>query len=116
MDLRCQASTYGFPHGIYSKCNFFLAYLDRCIAVRMPATMPPLGQPVRLKPTVREQGWAGDFNEIGESNVIAPFAEAKGMVTPIWMPDAYAAWTWRSYHAASWKASCWTAVCMSCLR
>lgn len=99
-DLRCRANTYGFPHGIYSKFNFFMAFLDRCIARRMPEEMPRPGQPVRLKPVVREQGWVGDFNEIGQWNAIPPFAEARGMVTPVWLPDRYAAWMWRSYHAA----------------
>lgn len=99
-DLRCRANTYGFPHGIYSKFNFFAAYLDRCIALRMPDEMPKAGQPVRLKPVVREKGWVGDFNEIGEWNAIAPFAEARAMVSPVWLPDCYAAWMWRSYHTA----------------
>lgn len=99
-DLRCYASTYGFGHGIYSKYNFFAAFLDRCIAARMPDTMPAPGQPVTLKPAQREQGWVGDFNEIGEWCAIAPYADAKGMVAPVWMPDEYAAWMWRSYHSA----------------
>jgi len=99
-DLRCQANTYGFPHGIYSKFNYFMAYLDRCISLRLPAETPPAGQPTKLRPIVREDGWAGDFNEIGEWNAIAPMREAKGMVSPAWLPDAYAAWMWRSYHSA----------------
>jgi hypothetical protein len=99
-DLRCYATTYGFPHGIYSKYNFFAAYLDRCIALRLPDEMPPPGRAVKLKPIDRAKGWVGDFNEIGEWAAIAPFGEAKGMVAPTWLPDAYAAWTWRSYHSA----------------
>jgi hypothetical protein len=99
-DLRCYASTYGFPHGIYSKYNFFMGFLDRCIRARLPDEMPPPGQPVALKPVVRERGWAGDFNEISEWNAITPCTEAVGMVDPVWMPDAYAAWMWRSYHSA----------------
>ena len=47
-DFKCRANTYGFGHGIYSKFNFFMAYLDRCIALRMPDTMPPPGQPGQL--------------------------------------------------------------------
>ena len=99
-DLRCYASTYGFPHGIYSKYSFFMAYIDRCIIARLPEQTPPAGQAVKLRPIEREKGWVGDFNEVGEWNPIAPFAEAKSMVDPMWMPDAYAAWMWRSYHSA----------------
>ena len=100
-DLRGYASTYGFPHGIYSKYNYFMAYLDRCIRLRMPDEMPPPGQPVKLKPIDRTKGWVGDFNAIGEWNPIAPFSEAKGMVTPTWLPDAYGAWMWRSFHSCN---------------
>lgn len=100
-DLRCRANTYGFPHGIYSKFSFFAAYLDRCIRLRLPAEMPPPGQPVKLRPIDIKAGWVGDFNEVGQWNPIAPYAEATGMVEPAWMPDAYAAWTWRSYHSAN---------------
>lgn len=99
-DLRCYASTYGFPHGIYSKYNFFAAFLDRCIALRLPEKLPRLGEAMRLRPVEREKGWVGDFNDIGEWNAIAPFSEAKGMVSPTWLPDAYGAWMWRSYHSA----------------
>jgi hypothetical protein len=49
-DLSCRATAYGFDHGIYSKFNFFMAYLDRCIATRLPAEKPPPGQGVKLKP------------------------------------------------------------------
>jgi hypothetical protein len=94
-DLKCRATTYGFPHGIYSKFNFFAAWLDRCVALRLPERP---GDP--LKPLPREQGWAGDFNPVGEWNPIAPFAEARGFVEPVFLPDAYAAWSWRSYHSA----------------
>lgn len=99
-DLRCFATTYGFGHGIFSKWNFFMAFLDRCIALRLPETMPPPGKPVPLRPAVREKGWVGDYNEISEAVAMAPFAEAKGMVAPIWLPDAYGAWMWRAYHSA----------------
>lgn len=102
-DLSCRANTYGFEHGIYSKYNFFAAYLDRCIRRRMPDELPPPGEPVKLKPIVREQGWLGDFDPIGEWNPIAraDSAEAKGMKYPAWLPDEYAAWMWRSYHSAT---------------
>jgi hypothetical protein len=100
-DLRCYASTYGFPHGIYSKYGFFVAYLDRCIALRLPAETPPAGQPVKLRPVDLKAGWAGDYLPVGQWNPIAPYAEAKGMAAPQWMPDAYAAWTWRAYHSAN---------------
>jgi len=100
LDFKCRANTYGFSHGIYSKFNFFMAYLDRCIAVRMPNEMPAPGQPVKLKPLSLKEGWVGDFNAVGEWNSIAPSAEAKGMVETAWLPDEYAAWMWRSYHSA----------------
>jgi hypothetical protein len=100
LDFKCRANTYGFDHGIYSKFNFFMAYIDRCIALRMPDEMPPPGEPVKLKPLRLEMGWAGDYNAIGQWNAIAPQAEAKGMVAPVWLPDEYAAWMWRSYHSA----------------
>ena len=101
-DLSCRATTYGFGHGIYSKFNFFMAYLDRCIAVRMPDELPPAGQPVKLKPVIRKDGWVGDFDPVGAWNPIAPagsdaLAKAK---YPVWLPDEYAAWMWRSYHSA----------------
>jgi len=99
-DLRCYASTYGFGHGIYSKYSFFVAYMDRCIKLRLPTEIPPAGQPLKLRDVEREKGWVGDFNEIGEYCAIAPYSEAKGMGAPMWMPDAYAAWMWRSYHSA----------------
>lgn len=99
-DFKCRANTYGFGHGIYSKFNFFMAYLDRCIAIRMPDEMPAPGQPVELKPLTLGQGWAGDYNAVGEWNAIAPYAEAKGMIEPVWLPDEYAAWMWRAYHSA----------------
>ena len=102
-DLSCRANTYGFGHGIYSKYNFFAAYLDRCIHARLPDEMPPPGEPVKLKPIMREQGWVGDFAPISEWNPIAraDSAEAEAMQYPAWMPDEYAAWMWRSYHSAS---------------
>ncbi|HXG59861.1 MAG TPA: hypothetical protein VNO22_00670 [Planctomycetota bacterium] len=99
-DLSCRANTYGFPHGIYSKFNFFMGFLDRCIALRLPDELPPPGQPVRLRPVVRENGWAGDYNPVGSWNPIAPVREASGMIQPVWLPDEYAAWMWRSYHSA----------------
>lgn len=102
LDLSCRANTYGFSHGIYSKFNFFMAYLDRCIAARMPPTMPTPGEPVQLTPVVRQQGWVGDFAPISQYNPIAPAnsAEAKEFVYPSWLPDEYAAHMWRSYHSA----------------
>ncbi|QDU92484.1 hypothetical protein [Lignipirellula cremea] len=101
-DLSCRASTYGFDHGIYSKYNFFMAYLDRCIRLRLPEPMPPPGEPVRLRPVQREAGWLGDFDPIGEWNPILPAAESQAgqLAYPCWLPDAYAAWMWRSYHSA----------------
>ena len=101
-DLSCRANTYGFEHGIYSKFNFFTAFLDRCISKRMPNEMPPPGEPVTLKPVDRNEGWVGDFGPIGEWNPIAPAAssEAKQFEYPCWLPDEYAAWMWRSYHSA----------------
>jgi len=98
--LACRASTYGFGHGIYSKYNFFALYLDRCIRLRLPAEMPAPGQPTKLKPIEKESGWVGDFNPIGEWATIAAFKDAKGMSAPGWLPDEYAAWSWRAYHSA----------------
>lgn len=97
-DLKCRANTYGFSHGIYSKFNFFMAFLDRCIEQRLPEKQPPAGEPVVLKPATIKDGWAGDYNEMGEWNAIAPAKDARGMVSPIWLPDEYAAWMWRSFH------------------
>lgn len=99
-DLKSRANTYSFPHGIYSKFNFFIAFLHRCILARMPDQMPPPGQPVKLKPLTAKMGWVGDFNEVSEWNPIAPVDQAKGMVAPVWFPDEYMAWTWRAYHTA----------------
>lgn len=94
-DLKCRANTYGFPHGIYSKFNFFMAFLDRCIQARMPD-----GDAVKgLKPLTSTDGWAGDYNALGQWSPIAPAAEASDMIAPIWLPDEYAAWMWRSYHS-----------------
>jgi hypothetical protein len=91
-DLKCRANTYGFPHGIYSKFNFFMAFLDRCIRLR-------LAEDGSVLPVSAAQGWAGDYNVVGEDNQIAPAAAARGMVSPIWLPDEYAAAMWRSYHS-----------------
>lgn len=101
-DLACAASTYGFPHGIYSKFNYFMAYLDRCIRVRLPQELPPAGQPVKLKPVSFKDGWVGDFQPISEWNPIANAnsEDAASFDHPSWLPDAYAAATWRSYHSA----------------
>ena len=101
-DLSCRANTYGFGHGIYSKYNFFVAYIDRCIKLRMPDVMPPPGEPVKLKPVSRDTGWVGDFDPISQWNPIhrADSAEAKQVKYACWMPDEYAAWMWRSYHSA----------------
>jgi hypothetical protein len=102
-DLSCRANTYGFGHGIYSKYSFFAAFLDRCIALRMPAQLPAPGMPVKLKPVQRTAGWSGDYEPISEWNPIAPAdsAEAQAMKYPCWLPDEYAAWMWRSYHSAA---------------
>lgn len=99
--LRCYALTYGFKHGIYSKFNFFVAYIDRCIRLRMPDEMPAPGQPVKLKPAVVADGWSGDWNPSTEWAPIAPVKDAKGFIAPVWMPDEYMAWAWRSYHSAN---------------
>jgi hypothetical protein len=99
-DLRCRANTYGFSHGIYSKFNFFAAFLDRCIRLRLPAELPPAGEPLKLRPIDAKAPWAGDYNVVGQWNAIAPYGEAAGMVEPVWLPDAYMAWAWRSYHSA----------------
>ena len=101
-DLACAASTYGFPHGIYSKFNYFMVYLDRCIKVRMPQELPPAGRPVKLNPVAFKDGWVGDFLPISEWN---PIARATSEETtkydhPSWLPDSYAAAAWRSYHSA----------------
>ena len=100
-DLSSNASTYGFKHGIYSKFHFFTSFFDRCIKARMPDKMPPPGQPVKLKPIIREEGWLGDFMPISEWNPIAPAnsEEAKAFVFPSWLPDKYAAHIWRAYHS-----------------
>lgn len=102
-DLSCRANTYGFSHGIYSKYNFFMAYLDRCIKLRMPEVMPTPGKPVKLKQIVRDDGWIGDYNPISEWNPIAlaNSEQAKAATYPCWLPDEYAAWMWRSYHSAN---------------
>lgn len=101
-DLSCRATTYGFGHGIYSKFSFFMAYLDRCIALRMPDRMPPPGDPVILKPVIRQNGWGGDFDPVGAWNPIAPAdsTEIAAAKCPVWLPDEYAAWMWRSYHSS----------------
>jgi hypothetical protein len=99
-DLRARANTYGFPHGIYSKYNYFCVFLDRCIKARLPADPPPAGTPVRLRPWNKEEGWAGDFAPVGNWSPVAPSAQATGMVDPQWFPDEYAAWAWRAYHTA----------------
>lgn len=102
-DLSARANTYGFGHGIYSKYNYFVAFIDRCIAQRMPDEMPPPGQPVKLKPVSREAGWIGDYDPVSEWNPIhrADSPEAKSAKYPVWMPDEYAAAMWRSYHSAN---------------
>ena len=100
-DLSSGASTYGFKHGIYSKFHFFMSFFDRCIKLRMPDPMPPPGQPVKLKPVLRENGWMGDFMPIGEWNPIAPARSpaAKKFAHPSWLPDQYAAHMWRAFHS-----------------
>jgi hypothetical protein len=76
-----------------------MAFLHRLILLRLPDETPPPGQPTKLRPIRREDGWVGDFNPVSEWNPIAPFASAKGMITPIWLPDEYMAWSWRAYHS-----------------
>jgi len=100
-NFTCQANTYGFPHGIYSKFFFFMAYLDRCIVSRLPSETPPAGTATTLKPIKLEDGWAGDYTPVSEWNPIAPCKDAKGMLQPMWLPDEYSAWMWRSYHSAN---------------
>ena len=100
-DLTCRANTFAFPHGIYSKWNFFMLFLHRLIGLRLPEETPPAGQPTKLRPITKEQGWVGDYNPVAEWNPIAPFAKAEGMVAPTWLPDEYAAWSWRAYHSAN---------------
>ena len=99
-DLSCRASTYGHGHGIYSKFNFFMFFLDRCIAARLPDKMPAIGQPVPLKPVARDRGWVGDFDPISGWNPIATAADGLKAKHPVWLPDAYAAASWRAYHSA----------------
>lgn len=93
------ATTYGAKHGIFSKFGYFAAWLDRCIQLRMPATLPEPGKPVPLKALKLADGWAGDFAPMGSWNPIAPMKDAKGFVAPVWFPDEYTAWMWRSYHS-----------------
>jgi hypothetical protein len=78
-----------------------MLFLHRLIGLRLPDETPPPGQPTKLRPITKEQGWVGDYNPVGEWNPIAPFAKAKGMVAPIWLPDEYTAWSWRAYHSAN---------------
>ena len=99
-DLSCRATTYGHGHGIYSKFNFFMFYIDRCIQARMPEKLPAPGKPVALKPAVRKNGWVGDFDPISGWNPIAPAGELKSATYPVWFPDKYAAFSWRAYHSA----------------
>lgn len=100
-DLSANASTYGFKHGIYSKFHFFMSFFDRCIKLRMPDQMPAPGQPVKLKPVVRAEGWVGDFMPISEWNPIAPAnsKETQAFEFPAWLPDRYAAHMWRAFHS-----------------
>ncbi len=97
--MQLNATTYGFQHGIYSKFNFFMCFLDRAIRARVPATPPAAGQPVPLAKLDLSKGWAGDWAPVSTWNPMAPFAEAKGYGGPVWMVDAYTAWMWRSYHS-----------------
>ncbi|VTU02059.1 Uncharacterized protein OS=Pirellula staleyi (strain ATCC 27377 / DSM 6068 / ICPB 4128) GN=Psta_0304 PE=4 SV=1 [Gemmataceae bacterium] len=94
--LTCRATTYGFKHGVYSKYGFFACYLDRCIKARLPAD----GKPGPLLPVSVDSGWASDFNPVTEWVPIAPAKEARGMVSPVWLPDEYMAWVYRAYHSA----------------
>ncbi|MEZ6139077.1 MAG: hypothetical protein R3B84_00765 [Zavarzinella sp.] len=101
-DLSCRANTYGFEHGIYSKFNFFMAYLDRCIQLRLPKEVPPPGEQVVMKPINRTDGWLGDFDPVSEWNPILPATDPKTakFKYPVWFPDEYAACMWRTYHSA----------------
>ena len=69
----------------------------------MPQEMPLAGQPVKLKPISFKDGWVGDFQPISEWNPIAKAADrkAESFDHPSWLPDAYAAAMWRSYHSAT---------------
>lgn len=98
-NLLCEASTYDFPHGVYSKWNIFAVFLDRCIKARVPADLPEPGQPVNVRPIGRDAGWCADFNDVSEWVAIAPAKDAKGMVSPVWLPDEYAAWAYRAFHS-----------------
>ena len=97
--MAATATTYGSKHGIFSKFGYFAAWLDRCIQLRMPEELPEPGKRVVLKLLKLEDGWAGDFAPMGSWNPIAPVKEAKGFALPIWFPDEYTAWMWRSYHS-----------------
>lgn len=94
--LTCRASTYGFKHGVYSKYGFFACYMDRCIKVRLPSN----SKSSALLPCGVETGWVADFNPVSEWVPIAPAKEARGMVSPVWLPDEYMAWVYRAYHSA----------------
>lgn len=104
-DLSCRATTYGFGHGIYSKYNFFAAYLDRCIQRRLPQSMPTPGEAVTVESIDRQSGWIGDFDPVSEWNpiAVAGSADAANMKYPCWFPDEYTAWMWRAYHSANPK-------------
>src|SRR5262245_60010849 len=78
-----------------------MAFLHRLILLRLPEETPLPGQPTKLRPIRKEDGWVGDFNPVSEWNPIAPFAQAKGMVSPTWLPDEYGAWMWRANHSAN---------------
>lgn len=98
-NLYCEATTYDFNHGVYSKWNLFAIYLDRCIKARLPDSLPAPGQQVKIKPVDRANGWVADFNEFTNWAAIAPYREARGMVSPMWLPDAYSAWAYRAFHS-----------------
>ncbi|MEZ5304006.1 MAG: hypothetical protein R3F11_25700 [Verrucomicrobiales bacterium] len=101
-DLSCRATTYGFGHGIYSKFNFFMLFLDRCIRLRLPESIPDPGELAALPPVTRSEGWVGDFDPISGWNPIAPAKDeaALGAKYPVWFPDRYAAFSWRAYHSS----------------
>jgi hypothetical protein len=99
-DLRCFASSYGVGHGFTQRPAMYYIFLDQCLKERLPAEPPPPGTATTLRKLDPLDGWCGDFNDVSEWAPIAPAREAKGFVDPVWLPNAYFAWVWRSYHTA----------------
>jgi hypothetical protein len=100
-DLHCFASSYGFGHGFWQRTAMYYVFLDQCIKERLPPEPPPPGKPTPLKKLNPLDGWCGDYNDMSEWAPIAPAREAKGFIDPVWLPNAYFAWAWRSYHTAN---------------